>query len=273
MPLRAPTEDEGMRSLLDGLNASEAPAPVNAPTTDGDLSARYAAGPGAPPARHPTPTPEPSVVFSQTMRLAAMPAPEAAIRERAATEAARLATTVRIDRQEAERALSEAGVLDGRDDVREEAFRSGERRGLLLGFPIGFAAGGAVAFLVAFFLTFARGAHTSSPPASAPSLPAASAPPVPAAETSAPTPAPAEAPAPADSRPAPDAVPASASAASPGSAGSAGSAAPVAEPRPPPAHPAAGKRPARGAPAASSAPAGQPATKARTDKNTMVNEL
>jgi hypothetical protein len=273
MPLRAPTEDEPMRSLLDGLNASEGPAPVNSPTTHGDLAARYAAGPGAPPARHQTPAPEPSVVFSQTMRLATMPAPvEAAIRERAASpETSRLATTVRIDRRETERALAEAGVpMEGRDDVREEAFRSGERRGLLLGLPIGFAAGGVAAFLVAFFLMFARGAHTRAAPTNAPAAPSASAPAtpvasvsaVPAGETSPTPPAPAEAPAPAGSVPAADSVSGSAPA----------PAASAAEPRPPAARPAAGKRP-RGAPANSSAPAGQPATKPRTDKNMMVNEL
>jgi hypothetical protein len=263
LPLRAPTEDERMRSLLDGLNASRAPAPIDAATTDGDLAAKYSAGPGAPPARHQTPAPQPSVVFSETMRLASLPAVvETAARERATGEA-RKAVTVRIDRRAAERALGESVRGEAPASALEEAHRAGQRRGLIIGVPIGTAAGAVAAFLLTFSLMAARAAHSrvsSTTQGSAPQAATAPAPPPQATETS---PPPAEGSPPAASEPAPDSV-----AAAPSAAPSA------ADLRAPVVRAGVGKR--RGAPALSaapSAPSASTAPKTRGDKNTMVNDL
>src|SRR5262249_22188612 len=145
--LHAPTDNAKLRALLNGLSASPAPIPIDAATTDGDLAARYAAGPGAPAARHATPTPLPAVSFHQTLRIPLQPAAGGApsppgsaapsLAERPAPHPARTPITLRIDRPRA-------------SEPRDDRARSTARRPLLLGIVIGIAIGGVLALAIAF---------------------------------------------------------------------------------------------------------------------------
>jgi len=99
-------EDQGVRSLLQGLDLSRAPAPVEAPTTNGDLSASYAAASHAPARRYETPTPQPSILVREpTLRMGRPPEVAPAGSQQPATSVAneairaqRNAPTVRLDR-------------------------------------------------------------------------------------------------------------------------------------------------------------------------------
>jgi mRNA (guanine-N7-)-methyltransferase len=99
-------EDQGVRSLLQGLDLSRAPAPVEAPTTNGDLSASYAAAGHAPARRYETPTPQPSILVREpTLRMGLPPAVGPTGSQQPATSEAneairaqRNAPTVRLDR-------------------------------------------------------------------------------------------------------------------------------------------------------------------------------
>jgi hypothetical protein len=98
-------EDENVRSLLEGLDLSRAPAPIQAPTTNGELAASYAVAGHAPARRHETPTPQPSVMVREPTLRMGIPVMPTAAHGAAAAEARhealraeRSALTVRVDR-------------------------------------------------------------------------------------------------------------------------------------------------------------------------------
>ncbi len=254
MPLRAPTDDAQLRSLLDGLSASRAPAPVETATTDGDLAAKYAAGPGSPAPRYPTPAPQASVIVGEaTGRAREIPTAPEHPEHVAASRNVHGAVTMRIDRP----------VVPPEGDAQ----RSGVRRGLLIGVPTGFALGTLVAAAVALLVSRAGGTNghgvmAEHTPEDRPGNVAMAAEPqpantpfaMPAAAVASATPVDSVAPVPPVVSAATAATPASARA----STGAGDS-------------PAASKRVPRGAPAQSAS--GKPAPRTTAQKNTMVNEL
>lgn len=68
-PYDPPVMNEQLRGLLDGLNPSRAPRPIDLPQTDGDLAAKYSAGPREPAPRNPTPTPQAKLLLNCTEEL------------------------------------------------------------------------------------------------------------------------------------------------------------------------------------------------------------
>jgi hypothetical protein len=61
-PFAPPVRDAGVLALLKGLNPPEVPVPTETASTDGELSASFAAGPREAPSAQSTPAPEASVV-------------------------------------------------------------------------------------------------------------------------------------------------------------------------------------------------------------------
>ena len=73
---RPPVDDPVVHQLLGGLEAPRFPRPVEVSETDGELVARYAAGPHDVPAKNPTPAHQPSVLFGVTVELPILRAPD-----------------------------------------------------------------------------------------------------------------------------------------------------------------------------------------------------
>lgn len=73
---RSPVDESVVHRLLGGLEAPRFPRPVEVNETDGELVARYAAGPHDVPAKNPTPAHQPSVLFGVTVELPILRAPD-----------------------------------------------------------------------------------------------------------------------------------------------------------------------------------------------------
>ncbi len=70
MPYEPSTKDPKINSLLSHLKPARAPAALNAPTTDGELAAKYHAPVRDVPARNRTPVPQPKLVLECTAEVA-----------------------------------------------------------------------------------------------------------------------------------------------------------------------------------------------------------